>query len=324
MGRTDLREDRMSARCGVFCCTSAKDASINTITFPQDADSFDRGTRISPDMLKLHAAPFLEALIRISKMAQVLSWMRAEGHVRQMSFEIFQEFVDHSVAFATMCSELQLAMTTISANKLILCCEEISDRSKNGTVELDFQTVLGLQARTDEVCSRIKDELGLRLLLVIPTHTAMHYDQIVPSFGRDFEERFPGAKYDLSEAGKCIALGRSTAAVFHLMRILESGLRAVHVYLGIDVAAAGIERNWGRILGRIREKITERGRDWIERDDFQEIFALLSSAKDAWRNPTMHVEKKYTEEEAEEIFVSIRSFMKRLSRRMKEDGKPQD
>jgi hypothetical protein len=52
------------------------------------------------------------------------------------------------------------------------------------------------------------------------------------------------------------------------------------------------------------------------------MFALLNATKDAWRNPTMHIEKKYTEEEAETIFFAVRSLMKRLVSRMDENGLP--
>jgi hypothetical protein len=39
-------------------------------------------------------------------------------------------------------------------------------------------------------------------------------------------------------------------------------------------------------------------------------------------NPTMHVESKYTDEEAEHIFIAVRGFMKKLASRMDESGQP--
>ena len=46
-------------------------------------------------------------------------------------------------------------------------------------------------------------------------------------FGTDVGKAFPKARYDIQEAGKCFAVGANTAAVFHLMRVAEFGLRAL-------------------------------------------------------------------------------------------------
>jgi hypothetical protein len=52
------------------------------------------------------------------------------------------------------------------------------------------------------------------------------------------------------------------------------------------------------------------------------MYALLDAVKDAWRNPTMHIETKYTPEEASNIFATVRGFMKKVAGRMDENGEP--
>ena len=42
----------------------------------------------------------------------------------------------------------------------------------------------------------------------------------------------------------------------------------------------------------------------------------------AWRNGTMHVEKKYTEDEAEHLMAVVGGLMKKLACRMYENGEP--
>jgi hypothetical protein len=39
--------------------------------------------------------------------------------------------------------------------------------------------------------------------------------------------KFPDAVVEIRNAGNCLAVGCSTAAVFHLMRVVEFGLRAL-------------------------------------------------------------------------------------------------
>jgi hypothetical protein len=104
------------------------------------------------------------------------------------------------------------------------------------------------------------------------------------------------------------------------MRIIEAGLHAIHARLGITVALVGNERNWGSILGRIKTTVSALPKG-PEKDRFQENYALLDSVKDAWRNNTMHVALKYTPDEVERIYLTVKGFMMNLSERMDEDGK---
>ena len=103
---------------------------------------------------------------------------------------------------------------------------------------------------------------------------------------------------------------------------MEIALRAVNTCLGASDSLSGNDRNWGNILKSIRDARTAKGRNWNETDLFAEIYALLDATKDAWRNSTMHVDKKYTEEEAEQIFSVVTSFMKKIASRMDEQGCP--
>jgi hypothetical protein len=50
------------------------------------------------------------------------------------------------------------------------------------------------------------------------------YEQQSPIFGEKVLTEYPKAAYDISEAGKCLALGRGTACAFHLMRVIEVGI----------------------------------------------------------------------------------------------------
>ena len=147
-------------------------------------------------------------------------------------------------------------------------------------------------------------------------------------FGNDTKDKFQSAHYEIDEAGNCLALGRSSASVFHLMRIMEIGLSAVAKCLQITDPVKPAERNWGSILRFVREAINAKwptAADRMTGDGalFEAIYASLDAVKNPWRNATMHVENKYTDEEAEDIFLAVKSFMKKLSSRCDENGDPQ-
>jgi hypothetical protein len=87
------------------------------------------------------------------------------------------------------------------------------------------------------------------------------------------------------------------------------------------------DRNWGTILNAVWAGIEARWPTTASRlagDGalFEELHASLDAVKNPWRNSTMHVEKKYTGDEAEHIFVAVKGFMKKLASRMDEEGKP--
>lgn len=208
------------------------------------------------------------------------------------------------------------------------CTGELIDELNRATTSSDGKKrvfpaehiirTLGALNRVQEGC---RQELRTRLALIVDNRAKKLWEPREPLFGTDFKTKFVSAEYDLDEAAKCSALGRSTAAVFHLMRIMEIGLGAVHSCLGINVQLVGNDRNWGNILNRIRDEIKRRGK-WSEHDLFQEMYALLDAVKDSWRNTTMHVEKKYTPEEADRIFNVVHGFMAKVASRMDEQGEP--
>jgi hypothetical protein len=148
-------------------------------------------------------------------------------------------------------------------------------------------------------------------------------------FGEDFSVKFAtNGVFELDEAGKCFAFGRATAGVFHLMRLMEIGVRAVARCIGIPDPIRGAERSWGAILRKIKEATNERdsGRPpWVNPEDkelFAQAYAYLDAVRIAFRNTTMHVDNKYTDDEFEQIFVAVRGFMKTIAKRMDENGEP--
>lgn len=148
-------------------------------------------------------------------------------------------------------------------------------------------------------------------------------------FGADVASKFAsGVAFEIDEAAKCLALGRSTAAVFHLMRVMEIGVRAPCACLGMP-EPTGNGKNWGNMLSALKTEMERRKRQsppqWSQLSDpafFAEIHVSLDAVKNVWRNATMHIENKYTQEEAEHIFAAVRGFMKKLASRCDEAGTP--
>lgn len=165
----------------------------------------------------------------------------------------------------------------------------------------------------------LQDELeGARVF--VPTKEKCKYLDSVDLFGEPVRDYYQSAIYEIDEAGKCLALARPTASVFHLMRAIEVGLNAVRKHLRVPEPTSPPKNNWGIQLNQIRDKI--RGLNGKEADYFNGVAASLDSIKGAWRNPTMHVENKYTDDEAEHIFALVKGFMVMIASRFDENGDP--
>jgi hypothetical protein len=179
-----------------------------------------------------------------------------------------------------------------------------------------------------DIAITFRRELTLMKTFCVSEAKQGYFDIDLETFGKKFSAAFPSAIYEIDEAGKCYALGRSTACVFHLMRAMEIGIRTAARALGIPDPVKGSERNWGAMLKKIKDEIDRRNGtkppSWQPKDRelFEEAYVSLDAVRVAWRNTTMHVENKYTEDEAEHIFVTVRGFMKKLASRMDEQGQP--
>lgn len=55
---------------------------------------------------------------------------------------------------------------------------------------------------------------------------------------------------------------------------------------------------------------------------FEEAYGALSGIQNPWRNATMHLDQKYTTEEAQHVLDMVGGFMRKLASRCDEMGEP--
>jgi AcrR family transcriptional regulator/HEPN domain-containing protein len=170
------------------------------------------------------------------------------------------------------------------------------------------QNALHLQNALAALHDRIQDELSGRMFYYVRPEAMDRYNE-QNLFGEKVADSFPNAGEDIEAAGKCLALGRSTAAVFHVMRVLEMGMRSLAQRMGIDFTP-----NWEAFIEDIRKKSDApnvlKPQPLKAIDPYiKDVLSDLASLKIAWRNPTLHFSRNYSEEEAEDIFRSAKRLM---------------
>lgn len=104
-----------------------------------------------------------------------------------------------------------------------------------------------LNTRLPELHRLIENELKSVWFLHVPNTLVKYcYQDASALFGEAVTEGFPSAIGDIEEAGKCLAFGRNTACVLHLMLILQVGLNSLAKELNVPFERV----NWDRVINR--------------------------------------------------------------------------
>lgn len=134
-------------------------------------------------------------------------------------------------------------------------------------------------------------------------------------------QSFPSALTDIRAGVDLWALGHSTACVFHFMRVLEHGLRA----LAKDAGKNFEFQNWQNIIDQIEAEVRSLGKSLPKGVEKTERLKFLSEAakefvyfKDGWRNHVAHGRGHYDEHQARSIMEHVKTFMTVLSSRLSE------
>jgi hypothetical protein len=231
---------------------------------------------------------------------------------------------EHGLTLSAMSSQATLDQT-IATEGNILGQPQLQDKMVISAADL-----IPWKASVRDLQTRVRDEFKSRYVLVIPADKVQFYNPHKPLFGPVVDTQFPSqASFEISEAGKCFALGRYTATVFHLMRILEIALESIRLCLQMPKPIKAADKNWGRTLENMNREIKGRSdakpQIWTRLTDktlFDELYITLDRIRGLWRNTTMHVETKYTEEEAKDIFDAVKTLMRKIASRFDEKGIP--
>lgn len=200
-------------------------------------------------------------------------------------------------------------------------CERLGLEISAGMVEgmmYDFAmkvpiTVRYYKQRCDHLSEVIRLEMEKCLFFHIPASASKSLFNQPELFGPEVSQRFPGVLDDAREAGSCLALDRPTACVFHLMRVMETGVQEFGNSLGVAVPE---EKCWQNILDEVNKAIKSLPSKDSRTADLSRAAAALYSVKVAWRNQVMHPKDVYTNLEAAEILQHVKSFMGELARIM--------
>jgi hypothetical protein len=148
-------------------------------------------------------------------------------------------------------------------------------------------------------------------------------------FGAAVSAAFPSAQADIREAGNCLAAECNTAAVFHLMRVAEVGLRALardrRVRLPRKEPLDSVA--WETIVKEL-EAAGEAIRHYPKTAAQVAQFAFHHGAisqfakfKSIFRDQVMHARQQFGPDHALRVFEDVRTFMQALAHRIGENSR---
>ena len=168
-------------------------------------------------------------------------------------------------------------------------------------------------------------DLWARIFVQVPEKYREFIDNDL-LFSKAVAENFKGAVPDIREAGNCLSVGSSTAAIFHLMRIAECGLRALAYdrRITLDKDKPIDLATWEDLIKKLEEAekaiqgFPKTHTREVQLDFYHGAMMEVRGFKGKFRNRVMHSRESYDQDEAMSAFTHVREFMCILATRIAE------
>jgi hypothetical protein len=194
--------------------------------------------------------------------------------------------------------------------------------------DLTGQYAIDIRQELRALRKAIEVELGKRGFAYVTAEDKKYFEQN-RLFGDQVYNAFPSARFDLKEAGNCLACGINTAAGFHLMRAAEIGLWELGKDRQIPSAQGGkVEfSEWGRTIQALEVAIQQIAQ-WPNSAAKEDAHRFYNSSiveirafNDGWRRHIAHVRKlqqPLTGDEVRALSGHVERFLKHLASRIAE------
>jgi hypothetical protein len=210
---------------------------------------------------------------------------------------------------------MEAHMRFVDAYQTLELTEHARTKIKNGTTT--WKEALALFE-----CIEIAARTELKEIFVgyIPTENAKYWGKEKP-FGKQVHLTFPSVIEEVNSACNCYAVEEYTAAVFHLMRVAELGLRALARQNRIKIKNRTLEyADWQDVINGLTKRVTifenrKRGRAREAALAFYKgAIADCSYFKEAYRHPLMHSRSGHVGPETLVIMTRVSEFMQALAK----------
>ena len=271
------------------------------------------------DMLACHAAPFYKTTGQLFNLQELL---REKLKERERSSPLTEDELEHVRRVLdgvdNECEKIQLER---ALERLALF--RIRYQTLNGMLILDNHLTLeDFDRELKEIERCIRMDLYDPNFVVIQKNLKdyCNNEKLFDTDNVTVSKRFPKANVEFTRAGNCFAVEEYTACIFHLMRGLEQGLRALAKAVAVPFPKTYDQKTWGTLISDIQDKINKLPKTNKRFDFYNGAAAQFRFFKNAWRDYVMHTKEKhpYDYYEAARVMDHARDFMRHITPRLKE------
>lgn len=235
----------------------------------------------------------LEALRGTAKVLKDHS--RYSSKPSEVSDSVATDFTSLLKTIHQKCLEYGLIDTSDMANRLL-----------DGVAP---DTYAGMFADLNHLNGSLSNQLQKEAVFRVEAGLKKYYEQD-DLFGPEVVKAFPSCGWDVQRAGSCYALGQGDASVHHLMLVLERGLNALAVKVGVPYQRT----NWQNIIDQIATKLKSMPKG-PERDFYNEVNSQFGLLKVTYRNHSEHVrDDHYDMPKTLHILNHVKEFMQELAK----------
>lgn len=268
------------------------------------------------ELLQTYVHEFVQKELRVELSMGVLNerdiWK--DGEHREMLLQQLGEL-------SAMCVTGELPVTRLKIDHVIGSISSGSDPADpygpRIAKHMDNHMV---QVYLRDIKDRLVDELSTKLFFQV-VHAKREFYENPTKGWEQVINRFQDTQSDIEEMGKCFALSRYPAAVFHSLLVVEFGL----IDLGREIGVTDPKLGWDATCNKMKQLVDGGHSKYpttirINFSSLEQINNSAQTMKHAWRNKVNHAAGKlfvlrpdFTPDVAEDIISATRSFMRTLA-----------
>ena len=203
--------------------------------------------------------------------------------------------------------ELGLQVTERAAWKLRNILTELEGKNPDARLTDDEAQTLRKEATTVRITLEAEIQ-GFEAYVVTPKQLDVKrlIDDPASLFAPNVFGKLPSiAQYDLTEAAKCIAFERSTAAAFHMLRATEGVLKGFYTAL---VRQKRVDLMWGPMVSDLKKRPKAK--------KHHVLLAHLDNIRLSFRNPTQHPQATYDIHEVQGLWGVCVDAINRMAKEL--------
>ena len=265
------------------------------------------------DMLKAYAAAFYKIALNLQDLRSDADLRKrmSDGGINDVAQKSFKKLLT-SIKQECITLELKHTLSMTQGIESKFLAREKADPGSVFSIGIAPYTYADLLNDLDTLDMSFSNELQEELIFRIAPDKNNYFEKD-DLFGPEVSHAFPSAIDNIRNAGTCFAVEQWDASVFHLMRVLERGLRVVAIRFSVSFQNA----TWNTIIQDIETSIgginPSFGTDWREQRTFySDVARHFRFLKDAWRNHIMHLGDEYDEGKALSVLRHVHELMQTL------------